>query len=272
MISTYDTPQHLSGVKKMPCGEDCFTKPIAERLKSGELGIRNKMTPNTNRGSPPTVSVDRGDDSSPSSKDVSDTVTGLLSIADLLHTPKLARVYVYVCYYGPVEPKDVIEALDLPKSTAYDYIERLEETGLIESSDSRPKQLEADPITFVGRDGVGVTPTLLHAVARQEINDDIAFFVDKYGVEQLAAALHEAGRHYAGRLTQRMVADELEVHPVEAMTVVQALRPVLAAGQAYDPYFDHLFPDIADEIEFEVDIDVTAPAPTDIDELHERDA
>lgn len=57
----------------------------------------------------------------------------------------------------------------------------------------------------------------------------------------------------------------LDVQPVEAVSVMQALRPVLAAGREYDPYFIQLFLEIGADIEFERDIDVTAPAPTTID-------
>lgn len=241
------------------------------RLKPKELGIRNRMPQDTDRD-PSSLMTDTSDDSSPTPGEVTDTVTGLLSIADLLHKPKLARVFVYICYYGPTEPADVIDALDLPESTSYEYIDRLDEMDLIESTGGRPKRLTADPVIFVGEHDVAITSTLLHAVARQEVNDDIAYFVDKYGVERLAAALREAGRHYAGRLTQRMVADELAVQPVEAMAVVQALRPVLAAGRKYDQYFTQLFPEVAADIEFERDIDVTAPAPTTTDEPGSEDA
>lgn len=117
------------------------------------------------------------DDSSPTPGEVTDTVTGLLSIADLLRNPKRARVFVYVCYYGPVVPANVIDALDLPESTAYEYIDQLEEMDLVEDPGGRPKQLSADPVIFVGENDVAITSTLLHAVARQEIDDDITYFV-----------------------------------------------------------------------------------------------
>jgi len=48
-----------------------------------------------------------------------------------------------------------------------------------------------------------------------------------------------------------VAADELDVTPAEGMAIIYALQPALAAGQARDPYFDRLFPDVADEIEVE---------------------
>lgn len=182
----------------------------------------------------------------------------LATVGRLLDRPSLARVYVYVCYYGPVTRPDIESALGMPKTTVYDHVDTLEDLGVVTLAGDRPVEVSADPVR-VDSEGSPVTPTLLHAVALQDIDDDIAHFVDRYGVGKLAAAVRQAGLHYAGRITQRMAADPLDISTGEAILVVTGLKPVLAAGREYDPYFDVVFPDVAEDIEFETEMDVTAP-------------
>lgn len=194
-----------------------------------------------------------------------DDFDGFLAAATLLQRPRLARSYVYICYYGPTTVQRVIDTLAVARATAYDDIERLETLSLVErDEETRPHELTAEPFAFVDQDELAITPTVLHAVGLTEIDDDLEYFQHRHGTGRLLRALRLAGEHYAGRLTQRLVAEKLDVAPAEGMAVVQALRPALAAGREFDPYFDRLFSDIADEIE--VDIDRVRPQPDRTDE------
>jgi hypothetical protein len=96
---------------------------------------------------------------------LAENAPGLQTLVNLLNQPALARVYVYVCYWGPVSPPEVVDDLELSKSTAYDYIDRLAELDLITRDDStRPQQLTADPVILVDpHTPVIITPTVLHA-------------------------------------------------------------------------------------------------------------
>jgi len=193
-----------------------------------------------------------------------DDVGGFLAAATLLQQSRLARTYVFVCYEGPTTIQNVIDALAVPRATAYDDVERLESLGVLtRDDDSRPHVLHAEPFAFVDHDGLAITPTVLHAVALTEIDSDAAAVQNRYGTGRLVSALRLAGEHYAGRRTQRMVADELGVAPAEGMAIVQALRPALAAGQAQDPYFEEVFGEYADEIEVDLDGTTLDPESTD---------
>lgn len=190
-----------------------------------------------------------------------DDFDGFLAAATLLRNPRLARSYVYICYYGPTSVQTLIETLNVARATAYDDVEELESLGLVTRDEStRPHELTAESFAFVDEDSLAITPTVLHAIALTETDEDADYFESRYGTARLIHALRVAGEHYAGRLTQRMAADELDVAPAEGMAVVQALRPALAAGREFDPYLDRLFPDIHDEID--IDIDVASPGPT----------
>ena len=190
----------------------------------------------------------------------------LETVVQLLNQPALARVYVYVCYWGPVSPPEIIEGLELSKSTTYEYVDQLVDLGLIDRDDSaRPQQLTADPIIIVEQYvPIVITPTVLHALALQEVDEDIEYFVDRYGTGKLIAALRGAGLHFAGKTTQRTVAGDIDVRDTEAMMIIHALKPALAAGRTHDPFFEHLFPDVHDQMDLPaVDGGDSAPAESD---------
>lgn len=185
------------------------------------------------------------------------------TVVELLNRPALARVYVYICYWGPVSPPAVMDALELSKSTTYEYVDRLADLGLVDRDDSsRPQQLTAEPLVILEQHvPIVVTPTVLHALALQEVDDDVEYFLDRYGLGKLIAALRGAGLHFAGRSTQRMVASDIDVRETEAMMIIYALEPALAVGQEFDPYFAYLFPDVHTEMDI-VDLDTAENAPT----------
>jgi predicted ArsR family transcriptional regulator len=169
-------------------------------------------------------------------------VATLLSYAELLTTPRLARLYVYVLQHGPVSVQTVTDDLDLPNSTAYKYVGELEEMGLLTRHDEEsPARLSVEPVRLeleTEQAEVVATSALVAAVARQLDDEDIRLFVDRQGVAKLAAALHYTLRVQDGELTQRTAANRLGVHPVEGMTVITALQDVVEAATEYDPALD----------------------------------
>lgn len=194
------------------------------------------------------------------SQDLETGINQLATVGRLLEHPELARVHVYVCYYGPVTRPQITTTLDIPKTTVYDHIETLDTLGVVTLTGDRPVEVTADPVQIT-TEGIVVTPTILHAVALQEVDEDISYFIERHGVGKLAAAVRQAGLHYARQITQRMAADPLDISTGEAISIIHALKPAIAVGRAYDPSFDVIFPEIADNIEFDTQIDVTAPRP-----------
>lgn len=163
----------------------------------------------------------------------------LLTYTELLNAPRLAELYTFLLRNGPVDVEAVTRALDLPHSTAYKYVGKLEEFGVLSRhDDSTPTTLTVAPIRLefeTERGTVQATPALVDAIGRQRENEDIRVFVDRQGVAKLAAALHYATRIEAGELTERTAANKLGVHPVEGLTVFGALRDVLEDASSYDP-------------------------------------
>lgn len=180
----------------------------------------------------------QNDHVSPAPTDPEDTFNDFLSVAELLNTPQLARLYIHVLRNGPIDVDSIKTALDLPHSTAYKYLGRLEEMGVLTRRENeRPATVIVDPIRVrldTDHGTVTATPVLIDAIGRQLENDDIRVFVDRQGVAKLAAALHYTLRIMAGELTQRTAANKLDVHPVEGMTVFTALEAVVDDAIEYD--------------------------------------
>lgn len=160
----------------------------------------------------------------------------LQTVGDLLETPALARLYVYVLENGPVTVPDMIDDQDVPQGTAYDYVEKLETAGFIEKTrDQRPYEFDAEPISLtLSADGESqtITPALIAAVARREEDGDIDVYINKYGIDGLAVALEYAFEYIEGTVNHRITARELDLSPLEAEIILQALEPV---AEAYEP-------------------------------------
>jgi len=159
----------------------------------------------------------------------------LETVVDLLDTPPLARIYAHVLQHGPVTVGDLVEVLDVPQGTAYDYVQKLEAVGLIEkTSDQRPHDYDAEPLSLtLSTDGETrtITPALVAAVARRDRDQDIDVFVDRHGLDGLAAALDYAFEYVEGSVNHRIAARELDLSPIEAEVILQALEPV---AETYD--------------------------------------
>ena len=165
-----------------------------------------------------------------------------LTYAELLQAPQLARLYTFVLREGPVEIETVKRALEMPHSTTYKYLSRLEEMGLLtRHTDRTPTTVTVDPIRLLldtEQGAVAATPVLIDAIGRQLDSEDIRVFIDRQGLAKLAAALHYTLQILDGEFTQRTAASMLDVHPVEGMAVFTALQDVMEEAAGYDPYLD----------------------------------
>lgn len=179
----------------------------------------------------------------PGPVDPEDTVNNFLSVAELVTEPDLARLYTYILQHGPVEIEAIKDDLDLPHSTTYKYVGRLEEMDVLTRHDEeRPTTVTVDAIHVqleTEHGPVAVTPVLVEAIGQQVENEDIRVFVERQGIPKLAAALHYTHRVNADELTQRTAANKLDVHPVEGMTVITALQDVIEDAVDYDPFLEY---------------------------------
>lgn len=150
---------------------------------------------------------------------------------ELLENPRKAWIYTYIHHHPETTVQDVVETLEVPQRTVYEYVDELEGAGFLEqSNDGRPARYIAHEIDLqlVADDAERrITPELVEAVARRTRDEDIDTYVDRHGLDGLAVALEYAREYADGSVTHRIMAREREITPVEAGIILDALRPVV---------------------------------------------
>lgn len=154
----------------------------------------------------------------------------LQTVVDLLETPALARMYAHILQDGPVTVSEIVDEIGVPQGTAYDYVEKLETAGLVEKArDQRPYEYDAESISLTlstHGETQTITPALIAAVARRDENEDINVYIERHGLDGLAVALEYAYEYVEGTVNHRIAARELDLSPLEAEIILQALEPI----------------------------------------------
>jgi len=162
-----------------------------------------------------------------------DLLREFLSIADLLEEPRLAQLYAYLARDGEATTQDLIEALDLPQGTAYSYVDRLVDAGVIQVVSETPprryaaREIELTVTTADGEREYTITPALIDAVGRRETDADIDTYIDRHGIAGLATALTYTVERERGEMSHRLMARDLDISPLAAEIILQALRPIV---------------------------------------------
>jgi len=161
-----------------------------------------------------------------------DVVGEILSVADLLEEAPLAQLYAYLARDGEATVQECIDDLELPQGTAYTYINRLAEAGVVEMvREEQPRTYAAREIgltvTTPGGAEYTITPALVDAVGRRATDDDIDTYIDRHGITGLATALTYAVQRERGEVTHRTMAADLDISGLAAEMILQALRPVV---------------------------------------------
>jgi len=171
--------------------------------------------------------------SSTSNRTNGDAIRDFLSVADLLEEPKLAQLYAYLAREGDATVGELMNALDLAQGTAYTYVNQLVDTGVLAvATDGQPRMYTTCDINLTittannGKEYT-ITTALIDAVGRRETDDDIDTYLDRHGVAGLATALIYAVDRERGVVTHRTMASDLDISPLAAEIILQALRPIV---------------------------------------------
>lgn len=150
---------------------------------------------------------------------------------ELLGNARKAWIYTYLRHNPETTTEDVVETLEIPQRTVYEYIGDLEAAGFIEqSNEGRPAEYTACEIDIqlIQDDAERrITPELVEAIARRTRDDDIDTYIDRHGLDGLAIALEYAREYVDGSVTHRIMAREQEITPMEAGVILDALRPAV---------------------------------------------
>lgn len=150
---------------------------------------------------------------------------------ELLGNSRKAWIYTYVYHHPSTTIQDIVETLDLPQRTVYEYVEDLEAPGFMQqSNDGRPAEYTAREIDLKLVEGDTerrITPELVEAIARRIRDDDIDTYINRHGLDGLAVALEYAREYVDGSVTHQIMAREQEIAPLEAGVILDGLRPVV---------------------------------------------
>ncbi len=150
---------------------------------------------------------------------------------ELLRNARKAWIYTYIHHNAETTIDDVVDSLEIPQRTAYDYINDLESAGFIEqSNEGRPARYTAHEVDLqLVQDDVQrqITPALIEAIARREKDGDIDTYIERHGLDGLAVALEYAREYVDGSVTHRIMAREQELPPLEAGIILDALSPIV---------------------------------------------
>lgn len=162
-------------------------------------------------------------------------VNRMVSVVDLLENPDLARIYAYLTRsMDERTTEEVIENLNFAQTTAYENLDHLVESGLVDRTDeTRPYRYQANPVDLrVAIDNneettYTVTPMLIAAIGQSTDNENIALYIDHNGIGGLAEALTYTIEHTKGNVTTQIMARELDQSVLEAGTILAELRDIV---------------------------------------------
>lgn len=165
------------------------------------------------------------------------------TVSWLLARPRLAHLYTELLKMdGWTTTRDLVEKSTFSQSTVYDDLAELRETSLVSvRADGREREYRAEPFKIgVITDGhlTTITPTIVAAIGRQAVDEDVEQFVRDHGVEQLAAVVAYIKPYLDGRMTERIAARELDLPTLVATTILIALEDTVREMQQVDPFFE----------------------------------
>lgn len=168
-----------------------------------------------------------------------DTLSDLPPITDLVQKPKLARLYITALNRVITVP-EILDEVDLTKSTVYDYVNVLQNGGLLtavgEREGATAYTANEFTVTFeIDSTEVQITPELVRVLSHQDTIHEIQAFVDRYGAATLAEFIDLAYEQSQGDVTTRMIASILDISHGSTYDMLQQVHCILDIGGDGDP-------------------------------------
>jgi transposase len=176
-------------------------------------------------------------------QDGTETGLGSLSdlppVTDLVQKPKLAKLYITALNRVITVP-ELLDEVDLTKSTVYDYVNVLQNGGLLttvgEREGATTYTANEFTVTFeIDSTEVQVTPELVRVLSHQDTTTEIQAFVDRYGAATLAEFIDLAYEQAQGGVTTRMIASILDISRGSTYDMLQQIHRILDIGDDGDP-------------------------------------
>lgn len=132
----------------------------------------------------------------------------------------------------PTTIPDLLPALDIGKTAAYDYVDRLEQAGLVVDVGTKDNSTVYEGREFtltisIADEDIEATPDVVRVLAERTSNPEVDRFVDQYGIATLAEFVDLAHRYAEGEMTHRAIAEILDVSRAAAVDMLGEVLEIL---------------------------------------------
>jgi hypothetical protein len=167
-------------------------------------------------------------------------ITGLPTFAALVDNPDLAALYTALRRETATTGPELVDQVDVSKKTVYDYLDTLEQAGLVTKTGTEGGTAVYEAVAFemivtVRRTAVSITPALVEVVAHRPEYPVIDRVLADEGLVTVALVHDLVHAHRAGDITIRQIADLADLSSGTAYDLVTALYSIHDLGDDSGP-------------------------------------
>lgn len=165
------------------------------------------------------------------------SITGFPTFTELLSNTDLASLYTSIRHTSPATAPDLVETADVSKKTVYEYLDKLEQAGLISKtgneSGASTYTAEDFELTLTIREvAVSITPELVEGIAHADGYPVVSRVLDDHGLVTFALAHDLVKAHSNGDVTTRQIAQLTELSSGTTYDLLEALYEIHDLGDA----------------------------------------
>lgn len=163
------------------------------------------------------------------------SITGLPTFTELLTNSNLASIYTAIRQSSATTGPELVETTAVSKKTVYEYLQKLEQAGLIaevgtEAGASVYEAADFELTLTIHDIKVAITPQLVEVVAQEATYPVITRIRDNHGLVTFALAHDLCKAHSDGDITIRQIASLTDLSTGTAYDLVEALYEIHDLG------------------------------------------
>jgi predicted transcriptional regulator len=163
------------------------------------------------------------------------TISGIPIFAELLANTNLASLYTSIRHGSPVSAPDLVETADVSKKTVYEYLDKLEQAGLIikTGDEGRANVYNAEDfeLTLTIQDVVvSITPELVEGIAHAREYPVLDRVLEDHGLTTFALGHDLIKTHSNGDVTTRQIVRLTELSPGTTYDLLEAVYEIHDLG------------------------------------------
>jgi len=154
----------------------------------------------------------------------------MLAISNVIQNERQASVYARVFELETPTVQEIAAGIESSTTTVYEDVDHLVDVGLLDRvTETQPHRFRSRGIDMSVHTETEyrVTPVLLIARARADVNETIERYVNRHGIGGLATAVEYARAYVQGETNARLMARDLDMPVYEAELILQELHEII---------------------------------------------